>query len=709
MAPYVGFVLTDDDPYTIIDLDAHTPLTDQQKARHTKIYDMFDSYTELSRSGSGVHIIVRGKVPRGVRRDQVEVYSSGSYMICTGNVLRHKPIMDRQELLDKLFEEMSTDRDEIDLIETSEKISDSELVERASSASNGDKFDTLCKGDFAEYPSQSEADFALLSMLAFYSDSNEQVRRLFRMSALGKRPKAQRDDYLDRCLRKIRASEPAPIDLSQFKTEVEIAATPTPPPAPPPPKKKKEKKVLPPPDAVPQPPKKAGQHLPYPSGMVGDIAQYVYDSSTRPVHAVGTVAALGLIAGVAGRAYNISQSGLNLYLIFLASTGSGKAGIKSGIDRLCKSVAEMEHDSRGPSEIPTPGIRQFIGGAFASGQALNRKLTEQPCFVSVLGEIGITLQQLCDPRANSAQQLYKKLLLDIYGMSGIGETMEPTEYSDKAKTLKSVTAPCLTIIGESTQESFFERIGTEHILDGLVPRFSFVEYTGKRPRRNKKTSGMPPSPGITKWLLELAQHAMKLQERGTAQQVVQSPEALACLDQFDEYADAKMDATESASERELWNRAHFKALRVSALLAIGRNIYNPVVSIDDAQWAVRFVKNDVATINAKLKDGTMIGGDAYMENEVLRVMRGYARLSKSQLINYRVPVKLRGAGELVPYGYIWRRVAMIGAFTKDRRGASHALQATLNNMVDSDMIGRVPPKQALTEYGTEKAIYFIKK
>jgi hypothetical protein len=48
----------------------------------------------------------------------------------------------------------------------------------------------------------------------------------------------------------------------------------------------------------------------------------------------------------------------------------------------------------------------FIGpGVFASGQAILKILPEKPCFVSLLGEIGLTLQQICDPRANGANKM----------------------------------------------------------------------------------------------------------------------------------------------------------------------------------------------------------------------------------------------------------------------------------------------------------------
>lgn len=221
----VGFVLAESDPYTIIDLDdkPERPATDEQKARFAKIIEKCDSYTERSSSGRGVHIIVRGAVPSGIHRDKVEVYSDKRYMICTGDVLRPLPIADRQDLLDVLYGEMKP-ADVVELDEAAEEeLSDEDLVDMAMRAANADKFNALCSctgdqgegpnkvsGSYTElgYESQSEADFALLSILAFYTKNNEQVRRIFRMSDLGKRAKAVKNNrYLDTSLRKIRAQQ----------------------------------------------------------------------------------------------------------------------------------------------------------------------------------------------------------------------------------------------------------------------------------------------------------------------------------------------------------------------------------------------------------------------------------------------------------------------------------------------------------------------
>jgi hypothetical protein len=63
-------------------------------------------------------------------------------------------------------------------------LADEALLEKALSARNGQKFARLWRGDTDGYPSQSEADLALCDLLAFWTQDEAQLDRLFRRSEL---------------------------------------------------------------------------------------------------------------------------------------------------------------------------------------------------------------------------------------------------------------------------------------------------------------------------------------------------------------------------------------------------------------------------------------------------------------------------------------------------------------------------------------------
>jgi putative DNA primase/helicase len=82
----LGFVFSSADPYTGIDLDDCVDADGEIALWAMEIVRYFDSYTELSASGSGLHIIVRGEVPNR-RKGEVEVYSLKRFFTVTGHVV----------------------------------------------------------------------------------------------------------------------------------------------------------------------------------------------------------------------------------------------------------------------------------------------------------------------------------------------------------------------------------------------------------------------------------------------------------------------------------------------------------------------------------------------------------------------------------------------------------------------------------------------
>lgn len=695
----IGFVFTKDDPYSVIDLDDkdHDPATPEQKARHQKLLDAFETYTELSVSGKGYHIIAKGWIGGGLKRDKIELYSHSRYMIMTGNVTRNAPIANYQELLSALAEEMRPSSNELaELEERESNLSDADLVERAMYAKNGDKFLHLSNGEWRDmgYPSQSEADYALMAILAFYTPSNEQVRRIFRMTPMGKREKATKNNrYLNYNLQKIRSVQQPLVDVSAL-TRAPVPSAPLPPPATP----------APAPIAAPvpvapvplQPPTYGARTLAglaLPPGLIGDVATYIYSAAIRPVPEIALAAAIAFVSGICGRTYNISGSGLNQYVILLAKTGSGKEGAASGIDNLISAIKQK-----------VPMVDQFVGpSAFASGQSLIRWLDKQPCFLSILGEFGLTLQQLCDPRANSAQVMLKKVLLDLYSKSGWTKILRPSVYADSEKNTNSIQAPNVTILGESTPETFYNGLDQSHISEGLIPRFSIVEYTGPRPARNLKANGPPPE-HLVEAVGDLVATCITMGNNFQCAPVQMDSGAVHSLDAFDYYCDKKINNAKGDIDMQLWNRAHLKALKLAALIAVGVSVHNPVITKEIAEWAILFVKQDVAIITTRFASGEVGTGEHRFEELIRTVISDWFGMSQEQRAAYQCPRTLLDK-EIVPFGFLRRRLRMLVLFKNDRRGAARAIEDALADLCKADILQLIPASQAQVEFGVRSELY----
>ncbi|GJM17083.1 MAG: hypothetical protein DHS20C13_24100 [Thermodesulfobacteriota bacterium] len=213
---YLGYVLKEEDPYTCIDLDIKDDTSQEQIAQFERLIEQVDSYTEKSLNGRGYHIWVKGNIGSGRRTKGIEIYSQKRFMVCTGNVVLERSIQDRHTQLKQIIGSFIDTQDSeplqvsaIDAQVTEITESDQIIISQAKNASNGDKFDALFNGEWQDlgYPSQSEADFALLSCLAFHTLDDQQIKRIFCSSALGNRDKAHRDDYLDGSLSRVRQTE----------------------------------------------------------------------------------------------------------------------------------------------------------------------------------------------------------------------------------------------------------------------------------------------------------------------------------------------------------------------------------------------------------------------------------------------------------------------------------------------------------------------
>jgi primase-polymerase (primpol)-like protein len=203
----VGFVFTDDDPIVGVDLDDCRDLeTGDGDDAALDIIERLDSYTEVSPSGTGYHVLIRGELPEGRnRRGSIELYDTARFFTVTGDHVERTPtrVARRQDALVAIHREYVQDTDN-DAASNSEHrdtaddqspttetaavdvdLDDEDLLEKARAASNGEKFERLWNGNTVGYDSHSEADMALCCLLAFWTGGDPtQMDQLFRQSGL---------------------------------------------------------------------------------------------------------------------------------------------------------------------------------------------------------------------------------------------------------------------------------------------------------------------------------------------------------------------------------------------------------------------------------------------------------------------------------------------------------------------------------------------
>jgi hypothetical protein len=699
----IGFVLTDADPYTFIDLD-DTKGDQAALDRQMRVYNEFDSYAELSPSGNGLHIIVKGRVPSGRRRSYIEVYSSQRYMTMTGNVYRGAPINEYNELLQVLHAQMSEGKGAAMFYAglESAKLTNEQVLEMAGRAANAEKFNALYyDGDWQKYyPSQSEADFALVDILAFYSENRFQVQNLFLASKLGQREKSRaqyRINYmLDRCFDRMLP----PVDIDGLRNMLNEAL--------------QAKQAAPAGSNAETVSAQCGQTEPaqlasfeprrevysVPPGLVGNIAEFIYAQAPRPVAEIALAGAIGLVSGIIGRSYNISGTGLNQYMLLLAPTGTGKEAIARGVDKL---IAEVQRS------VPAAG--DFIGPAeISSAQALVKYLGRtSPSFVSLVGEFGLFFKQMCSENAPPHMIGLRRAFLELFNKSGEGNVMRPTVYSDKEKNTSALLAPAFSIIGESTPEKFYEVLNEGMISEGLLPRFSMIEYNGPRPRKNPSHTLARPSFQVIQQLGELCAFSLQLNSQNKALDVKLSPEAEALFDSFDLHCDANINSADREVRRHLWNRAHIKALKLAAILAVGCDPYHPTVNSEHATWAINFVVADVRNLLGKFDAGEIgLDNDETKQLQtIISTIRTYVTSPFSEVEKYIAGMGNLHSERVIPYAFLQRKLAAVAIFRKDKLGSSHAIKRALKTLVERGDITEVSRSAMTQQYKTSAVAYMI--
>lgn len=185
----VGYVLSPDDPYVGLDIDDVVSPTGRIHPDAARIMRTVGGYCEFSVSGRGLHILVRGGIPRNRStkktpwRAELALFDHGKFFTCSGD--GRGEIVDAQAGIDMLLAEFFPEPGVSAPVARCEPLSDDDTVilDRLLTWPDGAR---LWAGDCSEFDGDhSAADLALCVKLARLA-GNDAVRvdGLFRRSGL---------------------------------------------------------------------------------------------------------------------------------------------------------------------------------------------------------------------------------------------------------------------------------------------------------------------------------------------------------------------------------------------------------------------------------------------------------------------------------------------------------------------------------------------
>ena len=207
-----------------------------------------------------------------------------------------------------------------------------------------------------------------------------------------------------------------------------------------------------------------------------------------------------------GRAYTKSGMGLNVYLVVLAATGTGKNSAGAALNKLHSGIAFELHKQHqnipvrvGPIGVASAQgvLRSSFRRTFAAsltwmklGIGSNRSLEKMPT---------TTTRALLKPSsAYSASQA------EAFAPGGIVSTA-----GNLSKSVAPLVAPVWSFIGNSVHEVFYESLSEKNVTDGLVGRLTLIErpVSQKLPDFNRAHKEVKLDPALVLYVTEMVKFA----------------------------------------------------------------------------------------------------------------------------------------------------------------------------------------------------------
>lgn len=436
------------------------------------------------------------------------------------------------------------------------------------------------------------------------------------------------------------------------------------------------------------PPARPALPVTLPPGNAGFLAHWLLDAALLPVPEIAVVTTLGILAGLCGRAYTTPapHTGLNIYLILVARSATGKEALHQGASRLLSELRQ-----RVPMVV---GLINFDD--YVSGPALAKRCATSPhCFVNFSSEFGRRIKRMSNPK-DAPMADFRTTLTKLYSKSGPGDYVGDLVYSKERLEIPGSVA--CSVVGETTPGTLRAAMTPDMMEDGFLSRFGWVEYTGERPAENQHVAehSAPPS-RLIDGLAAIAAQALSLMSNNKTHAIQLDAEAGELLGAFKARCNRGIaQAGDNEAHRQVWSRANLKALKYAGLLAVADSHVLPVVTATHAHWAIGLVERDAAMFERSLFSGD-VGSDATaQETKLLHILREY--LSTQPPASYGVSVDMR-RDAMVSRKYLQMKTSNVAAFKGAPFGASRALDDALRSLCDSGYIVEIDKTKAAEQYG----------
>ena len=439
-----------------------------------------------------------------------------------------------------------------------------------------------------------------------------------------------------------------------------------------------------------------------PKDLIMEIIDWVQRAHTKPMREAAEVVAITLVGGIAARAFNIDGAPLNQFTVLIGQTSTGKGAVPKMAGKLISKVAES-----------VPAITSIKGmGYVASGQAIIKELADKDSYphrICFFDEVVHDFIQMKNPR-NVTAKTKEQVMLQLWSMAGKGNFFDPMGYSDRDKNTGVLESPAFTFAGTGTPDAWNEFMDEASGASGFLARLLVIESTAPIPPDNpeaKQHFDNPPS-GLIEGLADLTATALSHAHNKVVHDIEFGEGAKEEHKNFSEHVRSILNSHKEGSSRYLWGRAAEKALRLSGARAVGINRCKPIVTIEIAQWATRFIDYHTKMQASKFETGMVgevAGNEVKQLNAVISTIGNYF----CRPFDDEIDPKYGGIFDMhrdlvITETYLSRRLLQTAAF-KGPQGGTRALKLALLNLVEAADIAEIGPKQMQEKYGCKPKAY----
>jgi hypothetical protein len=328
-------------------------------------------------------------------------------------------------------------------------------------------------------------------------------------------------------------------------------------------------------DAKGDKPKPGLQFLKYTQklpGVLGEITDWIESTAVRPNRIIALGTAIPVIGTLAGRRIATpTRSALHLYMAMIAESGAGKQQPMDSA-RLLMKAAGAECHIKGPSRL-------------YSLPALEELIIANPLCLFMVDEWGAFLQSVTSAKA----------IANVAGISDKLRTLWNTSFGTvetgfrKGKPGELIRCPALSTIGMTTEEEFLAALQAASINNGLVNRQTVLNANIPIAKQKGKRSDVSAVPQ------DLAEKLQQIYEWNNSPLSIGNPAAefVPLLLPWGARAEALWDEIETRSidyqnsnpdDAIYFKRAAEMGIRLASIRAIGRDLRQAVVTVEDLEW-----------------------------------------------------------------------------------------------------------------------------